>query len=164
MLPREQNNRQNWRYTGQKLMLRAFTWVTSSPCAGPSLQINYNSCLDGHSARLLILVADHFPVFFCSRFLRYFRRAAPNATAAPLPSGRVIWVGKWSLLQFKEDSSKTILSRWIVTPVMGHMALIMQKLKDHFGNLELWSVTSSAATGAAITEHKHRTCRWGKGQ
>lgn len=55
---------------------------------GTSLQINYSSCPEGHSGRLLILVVVYFPVLSCSGFLWYFCRAAPNSTAALLPLGR----------------------------------------------------------------------------
>lgn len=110
-------------------------------------------------------------ISLCSFALAFFDISeGHHLIAALLPSGRanwslhnrVIWVRKWPLLQLEEDSPKTVWSWWIVTSAVGNMALIMLKLKNHFGNLELWSFISPSATGAAITEHMQRTVDEGK--
>lgn len=66
MLPKKQNNRDNWRNTWK----RSSCWELLHEwkihlVLGTTLQINNNSCLDGHSA---ILIAVHFPVLFSLTF------------------------------------------------------------------------------------------------
>lgn len=151
-------------------MLRALTWVESSPFAKEITMAKLNSSRWPY-CQVTYPHCTPFPGVLLISFSCMLLNDCKNAILA-LIAERVRLLVQHSHLggemisppfQKRPILSKNIRFWWIITQAIGNTAPAMQKLKDLFGNDDFWSGIFPIATEGTVSKCLHR-CWWCKEQ